>query len=825
MHLLAIFISAALSLPAQPSLAREIQGRVLDSSDVSVKDAQVFLYKVAYRSYGISDDAVIAEGRTDGSGAFAFKDIRIAAEAYTTFYVLANAPGRAVDWELVEGGEPGEQYVLRLGLPERITGGVVDDDGAPLAAAAVWIVRVRKEGKRPLLIKRGRFDFLSATADSKGRFTIEKIDAGSLASLEAGHSHYARKALNTVAPGFEYVEVELEPGGTIRGKVIYEETGRPAGGVHLKCRERYSGRGREEAVSGEDGVFELRGLPSGTFLVVGEARSETEAADHIVVPKNDVIVEAGEVTADVELQLIRGLLISGRAYDEDTGEPVAGVRLGFFHQGGYEVVSTQTDGTYAVRVVPGRIWRKVESFPPDYYVKGGGWSGGQQSVLVGKEGEVLSDVDFALARKFGMMVKVVGEDGLGLGGTSVYYSEPGKRPVKETTDKDGKAFIELARQGADALIYAINEKMRRGAALLVRGRETLEREVTINLYKVPVIAGQVRDKNGEPISGASISCYAVAGGSGISTTRLEVPAKEIHTDEAGTYRLEELVPGNVEYQFEVFHEDYPLYVSKAFSLPNREELSYSDIVMQKADSFIAGTVTDADGNPVEGSWVEVYGSMAPEFAKSDKDGKYRIEGLPEGHVTVRIHHAKYGYKTFQDVATGFDNTDLSFSRPVPPAAPSALAGPTMPEPEELVGKDAPPIEVSAWLQSPQKALPDLKGSVVLVDFFAVWCTPCKEKLPEIEALHKKYRDRGLITIGLHGDENPPEEVTQYCEDLGLTFSVGMIPSSTSEEGARAYQSYGIQFLPFVVLIDKDGKVRHIDVTEGLEEKIEELLGE
>jgi len=821
---LALLFFGVFSLSAQEPAGRTIEGKVLDESGSGLKDCRVFVYKVTYRSYGISKDELIAEGRTDETGKFFISNVRISFEPYTRCYVFAHSPGKAVDWQLIEKGKVAREYILGPGGVEKIAGRVFNEKGEPLSAALISVVRIRKAESAPFLAKRRRFSFLNTRSDKEGTFVLEGLHPESLVSLEVEHSYYARKAVNNIAPGYEDLEIEMHPGGAIKGRVIYESNGQGAEGVLLKCHERYSGRGREEALSDKDGRFELRGLPSGTFLVVGDLKSAKGVPDHVIVPRNNVPVEEGKITEDVELKLIEGVLISGKAYDEGTGEPVEGVRLAFSHRGGYSVVSTGADGKYKVRVLPGRIWRKVESFPQGHYVKGGSWGGGRKSVLEGKEGQLLTCIDFILLKELGVTVKLVDENGVGLGGTLVYYCEQGSVPVKKIADAEGKAFIEFSGKGSGLLIYAINEKARRGAVRLAARPGTLTGEITVRLFKVPVITGAVKDTKGKPIADAAINCFAVTGAPGLTSARWEVPVKEIRTDENGLYRIDTLVPGNVQYQFELFQEGYPLFTSKPFSLSDREELSYSDIVMSKADSFVAGKVTDADGSPVEGSWVEVYSGIEPRLTKTAEDGAYRIEQLPEGHVTIKIHHARYGVRIFEDVATGFENTDLQFGKP-PERRPHVPAGPDIVKPEELVGKKAPPLGVSEWLGTPQKSISELKGNVILIDFFALWCGPCRLKLPETEEMHKKYREKGLLVIGLHGDENSPGEIREFCEELGLTFSVGIVGSSTSEEGGEVYRGYGVQFLPHIVLIDKKGEVRYVDVMEGLEEKIEELLKE
>lgn len=104
------------------------------------------------------------------------------------------------------------------------------------------------------------------------------------------------------------------------------------------------------------------------------------------------------------------------------------------------------------------------------------------------------------------------------------------------------------------------------------------------------------------------------------------------------------------------------------------------------------------------------------------------------------------------------------------------------------------------LEGQEIALTLLKGKVVILDFWATWCGPCREAIPHLIALQKDYQDQGLIIIGMNVDKGELDVVRRFVKSLEIPYPI--IPAP--EELVR---SYGVTALPTSVLIDKEGKIR------------------
>jgi thiol-disulfide isomerase/thioredoxin len=91
------------------------------------------------------------------------------------------------------------------------------------------------------------------------------------------------------------------------------------------------------------------------------------------------------------------------------------------------------------------------------------------------------------------------------------------------------------------------------------------------------------------------------------------------------------------------------------------------------------------------------------------------------------------------------------------------------------------------------------GKVVLVNFWATWCPPCREEIPELLELKKEYKDR-LEIVGISEDDDPPESVLKFARQKGMTYPIVMAT-------AELIDSYGgVPALPTTFLIDTQGRV-------------------
>jgi peroxiredoxin/YHS domain-containing protein len=117
----------------------------------------------------------------------------------------------------------------------------------------------------------------------------------------------------------------------------------------------------------------------------------------------------------------------------------------------------------------------------------------------------------------------------------------------------------------------------------------------------------------------------------------------------------------------------------------------------------------------------------------------------------------------------------------------------------------------------------LEGRVVLLDFWATWCTPCRKSMPELQALHDKYAERGFTVVGVSIDEGGPSVVKKFVAARKVTYPIALDP-----ESSPMWERFRVKAVPAAFLVDPKGQIvaqwlgRPASVRE-VEQKIEDLL--
>lgn len=151
------------------------------------------------------------------------------------------------------------------------------------------------------------------------------------------------------------------------------------------------------------------------------------------------------------------------------------------------------------------------------------------------------------------------------------------------------------------------------------------------------------------------------------------------------------------------------------------------------------------------------------------------------------------------------NTEKSSSR--------ILSSKGIPAPEIIPG--------GVWINSEPLSLQELRGKVVLIDFWTYSCINCQRTLPYLKKWHEKYAEKGLVIIGVHSPEfefeKTEKNVRKAVQDFGIMYPV------VQDNNFATWRNYYNRYWPAKYFIDKDGNIRHSHFGEGAYDESEEVI--
>jgi thiol-disulfide isomerase/thioredoxin len=244
---------------------------------------------------------------------------------------------------------------------------------------------------------------------------------------------------------------------------------------------------------------------------------------------------------------------------------------------------------------------------------------------------------------------------------------------------------------------------------------------------------------------------------------------------------------------------------------------------------IASTELNDLGQKVSWTNIYVYREGKQLLSCSRKQGNYEIL-LPSGKYKFNAY-GNHLYPKYEqiEITSGQKELEKNFDLQADRLT-------------HLIGKKAPELQqIQGWLNSKEIKLEDLRGKVVLLDFWGYWCGPCVAGIPKLIDLHENYRDKGLVIIGIHSESMESiDELEKKIEELSekrwdgrkIPFYMALdgggkhniVGTKITVKGATV-ATYGIISWPTLVLINKQGKIIKKYSQEGDIQLLEELLAE
>ncbi len=134
------------------------------------------------------------------------------------------------------------------------------------------------------------------------------------------------------------------------------------------------------------------------------------------------------------------------------------------------------------------------------------------------------------------------------------------------------------------------------------------------------------------------------------------------------------------------------------------------------------------------------------------------------------------------------------------------------QPLVSVGQQAPPLTIGHWLDGKPRTLEDLKGQVVVLEFWGLWCSACRASVPEFKAVQEHFQNQPVNFISIHSADGDPAALEAKIKEFKtshLWSDTAAIDSGTMLEDSVTTTAYGIDSFPMMVILGADGKIAYV----------------
>jgi len=199
-----------------------------------------------------------------------------------------------------------------------------------------------------------------------------------------------------------------------------------------------------------------------------------------------------------------------------------------------------------------------------------------------------------------------------------------------------------------------------------------------------------------------------------------------------------------------------------------------------------------------------------------------VVGVIAWSVATRRPLPPQGAQTVEGTTNELPSAPASSETP-PSSVPAAT-------PEDPLLSPAAPVGTSVEQSAPDFTLNDLsgksvslhqfRGHVVILDFWASWCAPCRSSMPTLEKFAAEYHDKGLVLVGVSLDRGA-SDATSFLDENDYDSLIALWESVSASQGVA--RTYGVSAIPHTFVIDADGIIRFVDHPMRLSESVLDKL--